>query len=201
MSREFEMGSGEARPRLWCHPKTLKKVRELAASLPRGAKVLDAGAGEGPLTLVLKEDGLNVSACDLDPSRFRVAGVECVRANLDEKLPFSDGIFDAVFALEAVEHLENVSHFLRETHRILKSGGRAILTTPNILNFASRLRFLFSGFHSLFTRPLAETGADFRHAHRHALPYPTLRYELMRARFSIETVTTDKFRKSAMALM
>jgi 2-polyprenyl-3-methyl-5-hydroxy-6-metoxy-1,4-benzoquinol methylase len=175
-------------------------VREICSLLPAESKILDAGAGEGPLSLILKQGGFNVKACDFDPSRFKVPDVECVEADLDKALPFSDREFDAVCAVEVAEHLENVSFFLREANRILASSGRLILTTPNVLNYSSRLRFLFSGFPSLFTRPLVESGSDPRHAHRRTLPYPALRYELVRAGFEIRWVTTDKLRKSALAL-
>ncbi|MHC4663734.1 MAG: class I SAM-dependent methyltransferase [Planctomycetota bacterium] len=201
MSEAPEQKNGQAIPRLWCHPKTIDTVREICSLLPAESGILDAGAGEGPLSRVLKEDGFKVKACDFDPSRFKVPDIDCVEADLDKPLPFSDGEFDAVCAVEVAEHLENISFFLKEANRVLNSSGRLIVTTPNVLNYSSRVRFLFSGFPSLFTRPLVESGSDRRHAHRRTLPYPTLRYELARAGFEIRWVTTDKFRKSSLALV
>ena len=191
----------KSRPRLWCHPKTLSTVHALSKELPAGSKILDAGCGEGPLSELLAADGYRVTPCDSDTSRFRAQGLECVEADLDGRLPFADGQFDAVCAVEVVEHLENVTAFFREAARVLGPGGKLIVTTPNVLNFASRLRFLFSGFPSLFTRPLVEGGADSRHAHRRTLPYPSLRFELAEGGFSLTRVTTDKYRRGALALV
>jgi ubiquinone/menaquinone biosynthesis C-methylase UbiE len=45
-------------------------------------------------------------------------------------LPFPDASFDCVLATEVFEHIFNLEEVLREIHRVLKPGGRMIVTTP-----------------------------------------------------------------------
>jgi SAM-dependent methyltransferase len=46
-------------------------------------------------------------------------------------LPWPDALFDCVVAIDVLEHLEDDGPFLREVHRILRGGGRAVITVPN----------------------------------------------------------------------
>lgn len=54
--------------------------------------------------------------------------------NMEEsRFPYEDYTFDVVLYCEIIEHLlMNPVHTLREIHRVLKPGGRAIVTTPNV---------------------------------------------------------------------
>ena len=47
-------------------------------------------------------------------------------------VPFSDFSFDTVFAGELIEHMCNPGLLLAEINRVLRVGGRAIITTPNV---------------------------------------------------------------------
>ena len=49
-----------------------------------------------------------------------------------------DNSVDFVVSFQVIEHIKNDKLFLQEIHRVLKSGGKAILTTPNILMSLSR---------------------------------------------------------------
>lgn len=46
-------------------------------------------------------------------------------------LPFADGTFDCVISFQVIEHIQRDRDFVREVHRVLKPGGRLIVTTPN----------------------------------------------------------------------
>lgn len=118
----------------------LKKINP-----PRNHKVLDAGAGQGALSSELVKLGFKVLACDIDNSQFLIPGVECQKADLNKKLPYSDNAFDIVVSLETIEHLENPWHFIREAKRLLKKDGLLILSTPNVSHISSRLLFLLTG--------------------------------------------------------
>jgi SAM-dependent methyltransferase len=56
--------------------------------------------------------------------------------------------------VEVIEHIENQPQLIREIQRVLKPGGVVVITTPNILNVMSRLRFLFTGFMRGRVRPV-----------------------------------------------
>jgi len=107
--------------------------------------ILDAGAGSGALSYLLKSKGFEVTACDINPLLFQVDNVSCKKADLNEKIPFKNSMFDYVISLETLEHLEDPWHFLREAHRVLKPKGIVIVSTPNVTHISSRFFYLFFG--------------------------------------------------------
>ena len=133
------------------HERTFFKVLDLMEDLPRG-RVLDIPSGEGGISHCLREMGFQTVAADLDPGFFKCEGVECLGLDMNRPLDLPDESFDYVVCLEGIEHLEHPFRFIRECHRILKWQGRLILSTPNILNSASRLKYFLTGFYSLCPR-------------------------------------------------
>jgi SAM-dependent methyltransferase len=103
--------------------------RDLGKSRPR---ILDVGCGTGANLELLSEfgeaEGVDVSAEALAFCRAR--GLENVRQGEAEKLPYEDGSFDLVTALDVVEHLDDDTAGLREMRRVLRTGGRALLFVP-----------------------------------------------------------------------
>lgn len=106
---------------------------------------LDAGAGSGALSYLLKEKSFQVMACDINPKQFQVPGITCKQADLNEKIPFENNSFDYVISLETIEHLEDPWTFLREVLRVLKHKGQLIVSTPNLCHLSSRIFFLLFG--------------------------------------------------------
>ena len=106
-------------------------------------QVLDAPAGSGLLSDLLSERGGRVISLDINPGRKGRA--EWVRADLNAPLPFGRAQFDRIVSVEGIEHLEDSSLMLREFARILKPNGILILTTPNVVNIRSRIKFLLTG--------------------------------------------------------
>ena len=66
-----------------------------------------------------------------------------------------------------------------------------VLTTPNILCFSSRLRFLFTGFYNKYPRPLDESRRE-PSFHINPMIYPWLRYVLVQAGFRIAYITMNR---------
>lgn len=116
----------------------------------RGARILEIGSFPGHFTVVLKRLGYNVAGVDLDPGRggafWEKHGLDVRRTDIEqEPLPFPDGAFDVVLFTETIEHLRlNPLHALREIVRVLRPGGRMILSTNNITP-VHRYRFVMGG--------------------------------------------------------
>jgi len=113
----------------------------------RKGAVLDAGAGPGDITKSLQRFGFAVTAVDIEPE-FR----GCRSANLNNNLPFRAGKFDYIVCLEVAEHIENTRHLIREFSRVIRNGGTLLISTPNIGNIFSRLKFLLTGEFFCFSR-------------------------------------------------
>ncbi|WP_426058854.1 class I SAM-dependent methyltransferase [Hymenobacter sp. B1770] len=104
--------------------------------------VLDVPAGNGDTSQLLLELGARVTASDLYPEFFRYPAIRCVKANLNGVLPFDAASFDFVICQEGIEHMPNQLHLFQELNRVLRPGGRAIITTPNYSNLRTRLSYL-----------------------------------------------------------
>ena len=119
---------------------------------PFPGEALDIGSGEGQLVGAIRvRYGLRTSACDYTDTLMKdpTQRVDIVDLN-DGNLPYLDGRFCLVTCIETIEHLEQTRSLLREIFRVLEPGGLAVITTPNILNLRSRLRYLMTGFFNLF---------------------------------------------------
>jgi SAM-dependent methyltransferase len=108
--------------------------------------VLEVGAGNGALALQLLQRGLQVEACDIKPGPSELPGISIRAVDLNVvPLPYADEAFDLITCCHVIEHLENPHSLIRECHRLLRPGGRAIIALPNILNIQNRFRTFFSG--------------------------------------------------------
>ncbi len=177
--------------------RTKNRVRRRGAALAlladcRPGRVLDAPCGDGTLARELASRGWRAWAADIEPARGDDAdGVTFVRLDLDASLPFPDGVFDAVVSLEGLEHLLLPARCLAEFCRILRPGGRLVLTTPNVNNVQSRWHYLvsgrYSGFRPIVRRPQSAGGGEIV---KHVTPpyLPTIAYVLSRHGVTIDHV-------------
>ena len=97
------------------------RMLELAA-LPPGVRILDMGAGAGETLALLRESGFDAVGIDLLPRAPEVLRADCLCA------PFPDGSFDAVISQCAFFVSGAVPDALREAHRLLKPGGKLLLS-------------------------------------------------------------------------
>jgi SAM-dependent methyltransferase len=115
-------------------------VRRWLDQLPAGSHVVDAGCGEG---ILVEEyaDRLSIEGIDASYSSPRVR-----RGSLTS-LPYRDGEFDAALCLDVLEHLrlDEQPRALAELHRVLKPGGRLLVSVPNLAHLQSRIHFLLRG--------------------------------------------------------
>jgi ubiquinone/menaquinone biosynthesis C-methylase UbiE len=140
--RGLEVGSAEffAHIRPWMNPYKfpwiMRRIEREAARL-RGAHLLEIGCGMGFDSLEFLKRGVRVTATDLTPSaaalarrHFELEGVkaEDVRVENVLALTFGDETFDAVWADGVVHATGDTRLALREIRRVLKPGGRAIIS-------------------------------------------------------------------------
>lgn len=72
--------------------------------------ILDIPCGEGAFTKRLTEKKVNVHAADCENIiKFDGAKFQC--ADMNEKLPYDDGVFDGVVCIDGIEHIERQFDF------------------------------------------------------------------------------------------
>lgn len=129
-------------------PFTIKRYEQFAKRIPTGAvRALDVGCGVGrggaalhrllPALEIVGVDVVPERIAALDPSVYREGVVGVTMA-----LPFEDESFDVIVAGEFLEHLypRDVDGTLSEFFRVLRVGGRLLLTTPNPADIKRRAR-------------------------------------------------------------
>jgi SAM-dependent methyltransferase len=113
-------------------------VEKTLARIPRGSRILDAGAGEqryrrfcGHLNYVSQDfaqyDGAGDGA-GLHSSRWDTSGTDIVCDIA--AIPEPGGAFDAVMCTEVLEHVPDAACVLRELGRLVREGGYLLLTAP-----------------------------------------------------------------------
>lgn len=95
---------------------------------------------------IIKKLDIDVFGIDASKSALKEAekrGLKTEYADVSQKWPFENSSFDFVFGGEILEHILDTKIFLKETNRVLKPGGYAIFTTPNLANINDRFRLFF----------------------------------------------------------
>ena len=103
-----------------------------AAHVTAGTRLLDAGCGAGLLALLASLRGAQVTAIDaagslLEIVRERVPSADVRESDL-EALPFGDASFDAVTAINSIFYAADMSAAMRELARVVRPGGRVVVT-------------------------------------------------------------------------
>ena len=103
--------------------------------------LLDAGCGEGVFVEKLSSLGYRVVGIDKHYSSDLVQQGDLL------DIPFAPETFEVVFCLDVIEHLDLLiqEKALDEISRVLKPGGRAIISLPNLAHLASRWEFFRRG--------------------------------------------------------
>ena len=110
--------------------RTTTKGKLIALNLVPNAKprqtALDVGCREGYQSQWLEKKGNTVTSIDIEKKYEK-----CIVTDANKPLPFKDASFDLIWCSEVIEHLHQPKQAISEFRRILKPGGKMILTTPN----------------------------------------------------------------------
>jgi malonyl-CoA O-methyltransferase len=119
----------------------------------RGLAVLDVGCGTGRHAVRLATAGASVTAVDFSEGMLAEARakpgaerVAFVAHDLHAPLPFPAGAFDLLVSSLVLEHLRDLAPFFAEARRVLKPGGRTVVSAMHPAMF-------LRGAHARFTDP------------------------------------------------
>lgn len=120
------------------NPQTLLERRQVLAALgpSAGETILDAACGTGCYAQLCVDAGCTVVGIDFSPSmlavaRRRVPLAEFLLADLNRSLPLASERFDAVVCAQALKHLPQPRPVLSEFGRVLRPGGRCVVSVTH----------------------------------------------------------------------
>ncbi len=116
--------------------------------LSKGQHLLEFGAGTGVLLQRIADEHPDLTAVGVDlyprPNSLP-EHLEWLQADLNDSIPLPDASFDVIISTEVIEHLENPRAMAREFSRLLKPGGKIVVTTPNQESLRSLISLIVSG--------------------------------------------------------
>lgn len=167
-------------------------VVRAAVGDPRGLAVLDLGCGTGRHTLWLAAAGATVTAVDFSEGMLTEArakpGADAVRFlahDLHTALPFPGAAFDRVVSGLVLEHLRELDGFFAEARRVLKPGGRAVVSAMHPAMF-------LRGAMARFTDPA--TGAKVQPG---SVPHSVAAFVMAAVRAGFRLLAVDEFAPGA----
>jgi SAM-dependent methyltransferase len=126
----WEDAPQDPEPWAWARRRAL-----LLGEARRGERVLDLGCGTGRFVAALRDAGADAVGVELAETALRRARANAPGADLrlvepDGTLPLDHGSVDLVWCSEVLEHVADTEHLLLEVRRVLRPGGRLLVTVP-----------------------------------------------------------------------
>jgi SAM-dependent methyltransferase len=150
-----------------------------SAHVPRGAEILEIGAGPTNKTSSFLSTMGQVDGVDVDPDARTNSHLRRAYVVEDERFPCSDASYDACVSNFVLEHVQSPSLHLSEVKRVLRPGGVYVFRTPNRWHYVALVSNLTPHwFHELVANRLR------RLPHAAHDPYPT--YYRLNTRRAVE---------------
>ncbi|HEY9696876.1 MAG TPA: class I SAM-dependent methyltransferase [Trichocoleus sp.] len=109
------------------------RLRQVMPWIPPGAKLLDIGCGRSATFLRTISPHIRQGVgVDFKVEPIQGQNIETIQLKLAYDLPFEDSSFDVVTMLAVLEHIEHEKAILLEVQRVLRDGGKLILTVPSV---------------------------------------------------------------------
>jgi methionine biosynthesis protein MetW len=173
-------------------------IRRMWSMLEGKKKILDVGCGRGQF-MIHAPRGVSVFGIDIIDSELaycRKLGLEVKKCDIEKNnIPYKDSSFDGIYFSHVIEHLQNPYAAMNKIRRVMKTGGRIVVATPN---FSTHYKHFYDDptHKTPFTkqslyRILNDNGFknirimnDVYHSHRGILslfvPFPRLKFALER---------------------
>lgn len=128
----------------WLTADEFRLFFEILALTPASIVLEVASGSGGPALFMAQEVGCHVTGVDINENGIANANRMATAQGLDarvrfqhtdasQSLPFTDGSFDAIVCIDAINHFPNRAKVFGEWYRVLKSGGRVLFTDPIIV--------------------------------------------------------------------
>lgn len=108
----------------------LAELEQVISILPRGARVLEIGAGAGWQARTLAERGFDVVAIEIESSNYNSLREWDIQTYDGMHIPLQSKSVDVVFSSNVLEHIPHIADFQKEIQRVLRSGGISIHVMP-----------------------------------------------------------------------
>lgn len=154
----------------------------------KGDRLLDYGCGdcERISGRIMQEgvvyEGFDISQTAVNAGRAR--GVPAFELTESGGVDRPDGTYDVAICLEVMEHLMRADIAAAEINRVLKKGGKALISVPNPGYFPQRVEFLMTGFLNPGGSPLTSRKTPWKDAHIRFFTIPVMKKMLAEAGFT-----------------
>lgn len=162
--------------------------------LLKNERILNVGFGDGPQALVYDGTFQEMIGVDIQHERLararkmleiqEINNVRLIEGNV-ERLPFDAGAFDAILAIDIAEHVQSPETFFAELSRVLKEGGRLLMTFPAMHDKFEDMMHVIGRVLKPWKKHVAHIhGKDWHpDAHVHEYPFAVWKEQVERAGF------------------
>ncbi len=128
-------------PYLPVYLEKMARARQFLDSCSTDQMIYDMGCGEGVLVNEYHKAGYQITGMDLNYSSDIIIQRDFLKSGI------ADNSADVIVCTDVIEHLifSDQEKAIAEFARILKPGGRALISVPNLAHLASRISFFFTG--------------------------------------------------------
>lgn len=129
--------------RIWQERRQKERLHTIESfgGQPSGLRIVDIGSGMGGTSVAMALDGAYVVASEFNPAYCRITQLRARRYDLalpvvnatGEAMPYQSDSFDMALCWDVVEHVDDAERLIAELGRVVRPGGRVLLTVINRL--------------------------------------------------------------------